>query len=164
MIWRTILWYYAIIWYNVISCYMLYYSRDTSWTRACRRRAEKGEVLLMEVGTLRYVLILSDNSACQAPVCAAAAWWFDNPRQKVVPRSRIPRNTSHFSLSACLPLLAETSRSNRSATARQPLVMLLATVYISFPFLLDWASAQAIERAVTLRYILITLVTSSMDY
>ena len=30
-------------------------------------------------------------------ICAVAAWWFDNPRQKVVPRSRIPRSTFHFS-------------------------------------------------------------------
>ena len=52
--------------------------------------AEKGEVLLRGAGTLRYVLILSENSA-------AAAWWFDNPRQKVVPESRIPRSISHFS-------------------------------------------------------------------
>ena len=29
-------------------------------------------------------------------ICAVAAWWFDNPDQKVVPRSRIPRSTSHF--------------------------------------------------------------------
>ena len=30
-------------------------------------------------------------------ICAVAAWWFDRPRQRVVPRSRIPRSTSHFS-------------------------------------------------------------------
>ena len=35
--------------------------------------SEKGEVLLRGVGTLRYVLILSDNSACQVPICAVAA-------------------------------------------------------------------------------------------
>ena len=29
-------------------------------------------------------------------ICAVAAWWFDDPRQKVVPGSRIPRSTSHF--------------------------------------------------------------------
>ena len=29
--------------------------------------------------------------------CAEAASWFDNPHQKVVPRSRIPRSTSHLS-------------------------------------------------------------------
>ena len=34
---------------------------------------EKGEVLLRGVGTLRYLLILSENSACQAPICAGAA-------------------------------------------------------------------------------------------
>ena len=28
---------------------------------------------------------------------AVAACWFDNPHQKVVPRNRIPRSTSHFS-------------------------------------------------------------------
>ena len=30
-------------------------------------------------------------------ICAVAAWWFNNPHQKVVPGSRIPRGTSHFS-------------------------------------------------------------------
>ena len=35
--------------------------------------SEKGEVLLRGVGTLRYVLILSENSACQVPICAVAA-------------------------------------------------------------------------------------------
>ena len=30
-------------------------------------------------------------------ICAVAAWRFDNPHQKVVPRSRIPRSTSHLS-------------------------------------------------------------------
>ena len=30
-------------------------------------------------------------------ICAVAVWCFDNPHQKVVPRSRIPRSTSHFS-------------------------------------------------------------------
>ena len=30
-------------------------------------------------------------------ICAVAAWWFDSPHQKVVPRSRIPRSTSHLS-------------------------------------------------------------------
>ena len=58
---------------------------------------EKEEVLLRGVGTLRYMFILSENSACQVPIRAVAAWWFDAPRQKVVPRSRIPRITSHFS-------------------------------------------------------------------
>ena len=29
--------------------------------------SEKGEVLLRGVGTLRYLLILSENSACQRP-------------------------------------------------------------------------------------------------
>ena len=61
----------------------------------------EGEVLLRGVGSLRYGLILSENSACQAPICAAAAWWFDNPRQQVVPRSQIPRSTSHLSYSVC---------------------------------------------------------------
>ena len=32
-----------------------------------------GEVLLRGVGTLRYSLILSENSACQVPVCAVVA-------------------------------------------------------------------------------------------
>ena len=36
-------------------------------------RSEKGEVLLRNVGTLRYVLILRDNSACQVPIRAVAA-------------------------------------------------------------------------------------------
>ena len=36
-------------------------------------------------------------------ICAVAAWWFDNPHQKVVPRSQISRSTSHFSWSAAAP-------------------------------------------------------------
>ena len=35
--------------------------------------SEKGEVLLRGVGTLRYLLILGENSACQVPICAVAA-------------------------------------------------------------------------------------------
>ena len=35
--------------------------------------SEKGEVILRRVGTLRYVSILSENSACQVPICAVAA-------------------------------------------------------------------------------------------
>ena len=35
--------------------------------------SENGEVLLRGVGTLRYLLILSENSAYQRPVCAVAA-------------------------------------------------------------------------------------------
>ena len=31
--------------------------------------SEKGEVLLRGVGTLRYLLILGENSACQVPIC-----------------------------------------------------------------------------------------------
>ena len=54
-----------------------------------------GEVLLRGVGTVRYLLILSENSACQVPTCAVAAGRFDNPRRQVVPRSQIPRSTSH---------------------------------------------------------------------
>ena len=42
------------------------------------------------------ILILSENSACQVPICAVAAWWFDTPHQKVVPRSRIPRRPPIF--------------------------------------------------------------------
>ena len=48
------------------------------------------------VGTLRYLLILGENSACQVPICAAAARWLDSPRPKVVHRSQIPRSTSHL--------------------------------------------------------------------
>ena len=61
------------------------------------RFLEKGEVLLRGVGTLRYLLIRSESSACQIPICAVAARWFYNPHQKVDPRSRIPRSTSHLS-------------------------------------------------------------------
>ena len=35
--------------------------------------SEKVEVLLRGVGTLPYMLILSENSACQVPICAVAA-------------------------------------------------------------------------------------------
>ena len=47
------------------------------------RTSEKGEVLLRGVGTLRYVLILGEISACQVHICAVAACWFDNPHQAV---------------------------------------------------------------------------------
>ena len=33
----------------------------------------KGEVLLTGVGSLRHFLILSENSACQVPICTVAA-------------------------------------------------------------------------------------------
>ena len=36
--------------------------------RSQRGPPEKGEVLLRGVGTLRYLFILSDNSACQVPM------------------------------------------------------------------------------------------------
>ena len=49
------------------------------------------------VGTLQYCSTLGESSACQVPIGAVAAWWFDNPHQKVVPRSRIHRSTSHLS-------------------------------------------------------------------
>ena len=43
----------------------------------CKLLSEKGEVtgkvLLRGVGTLRYCLILSENPACQVPICAVAA-------------------------------------------------------------------------------------------
>ena len=38
-----------------------------------RLSSEKGEVLLRGVGTLRHLLILTENSACQVPICAVAA-------------------------------------------------------------------------------------------
>ena len=38
-----------------------------------QRDSERGEVLPRGVGTLRHFLILSDNSACQGPICAVAA-------------------------------------------------------------------------------------------
>ena len=65
--------------------------------RVDAQMSEKGEVLLRGVGTLCSFLILSENSACQVPICAVAAWLYDNPHQQVVPRSRIPRSISHFS-------------------------------------------------------------------
>ena len=40
---------------------------------AQRLRSENGEVLLSGVGTLRYALILGENSACQVPICCAVA-------------------------------------------------------------------------------------------
>ena len=57
--------------------------------RAMTRVSEKGEVLLrgVGVGPLRCSSILGENSASQVPICALAARRFDNPHQKVVPRS-----------------------------------------------------------------------------
>ena len=40
--------------------------------RLAGRLSEKGGVLLMGVGTLRHLLILSESSACQVPICATA--------------------------------------------------------------------------------------------
>ena len=40
---------------------------------AALHMSEKGEMLLRGVDTLRYLLILSENSACQVPICAVAA-------------------------------------------------------------------------------------------
>ena len=51
--------------------------------------SEKGEVLLRGVGTLRHLFH-------QKHLCCGSLT-FENPHQKVVPRSRIPRSTSHFS-------------------------------------------------------------------
>ena len=54
------------------------------WGRARPLASEKGEVLLGGVGTLWYLSILSESSACQVPIRAMAAWWFDNLHPKVV--------------------------------------------------------------------------------
>ena len=53
-----------IIIYNDYMCIYIYI-----YTHLCIviGRAPEG------VGTLRYLLILSDNSACQVPICAVAA-------------------------------------------------------------------------------------------
>ena len=37
------------------------------------RRSEKGKVLLRGIGTPRFFFVLSENSACQVPICAVAA-------------------------------------------------------------------------------------------
>ena len=58
---------------------------------------EKGDLLLRGVGTPRYLFLTN----C---ICAVAAWWLDNPHQKVVPMSRIPRSSSHLSY-RYLPIL-----------------------------------------------------------
>ena len=42
----------------------------------------------------RHSTIFVSSTRC---TCAVAASWFDSPHRKVVPRSRIPRSTSHFS-------------------------------------------------------------------
>ena len=66
----------------------------------CSYRASalsENSVKISDLFVLRHVSILCEDSACQVPIRAAAARWFDNPHQKVVPRSRIPRSTSHFS-------------------------------------------------------------------
>ena len=67
---------------------------DRAWSpcgqRPCLKGSEKGEVLLRGVGTLRCFI----STEC---ICAVAAWWFDDPHQKVVPGSRILRCTSHVS-------------------------------------------------------------------
>ena len=58
-------------------------SEDRYISLLAELRSEKGEVLLRGVGTLRYLSILSESCAFQAPICAVAACWFDNPHQKV---------------------------------------------------------------------------------
>ena len=62
-----------------------YWSVRTS----CFLSPEKGEVFLRGVGTLRCCV----STKC---IFAVAAWWFDDPNQKVVPRRWIPRSTSHL--------------------------------------------------------------------
>ena len=58
-----------------------------------RGSAPEGRV----VGTLQHLLILSENSASQVPICAVSACRFDNPHQKWLRGAgRIPRSTSHF--------------------------------------------------------------------
>ena len=61
-----------------LSLYIYIYMYTLKWHAATRfmmsrNISEKGEMLLRGVGTLRYLLILSDNSACQVPICAVAA-------------------------------------------------------------------------------------------
>ena len=51
---------------------MLYYSIPLDGVQ--QGSSEKGEVLLGGIGTLRYLFTLSENSACQVPICAVAAW------------------------------------------------------------------------------------------
>ena len=46
-------------------------------------------------------------------ICAVAALCFDNPYQEVIPRSQIPRSTSHFSYSAFATLRGCLRRSPR---------------------------------------------------
>ena len=43
-------------------------------------------------GNRPYPLVLSENSTTSV----VAASWFDNPHQEAVPRSQIPRSTSHY--------------------------------------------------------------------
>ena len=64
--------------YIYIYIYIYIYTRRNGSDRALLKglaipRSETGEVLLMAVGTLGYFLILSENSACQVPICAVAA-------------------------------------------------------------------------------------------
>ena len=94
-------WYYYYYYYYYHHYYHYYYYYWYSWDRgdailcvyacmcacvqACKRRicawkgtsgshlSQKEEVLLRGVGTLRYFLILGENSACQVPTCAVAA-------------------------------------------------------------------------------------------
>ena len=80
----------------------------THWARyplsRCTPRSDLSDSLVRERGSApkggRHSTTCVNpqwNAACQVSICAVAAWWFDNPHQKVVPRSRIPRSTSHFS-------------------------------------------------------------------
>ena len=55
--------YIYIYLYIYIHTYICVHTADSIGRR-------RGEVLLRGVGTLRYFLILSENSACQVPICA----------------------------------------------------------------------------------------------
>ena len=58
--------------YTYVYIYIYMYIDVDTYTHTYRR-SEKGEVLLRGFGTLRYVLILGEVSACQVPICAVAA-------------------------------------------------------------------------------------------
>ena len=56
---------------RLAACLARLCGRAAAWPTRVGRK--KGEVLLRGVGTLRYLLVPSENSACQMPICAVAA-------------------------------------------------------------------------------------------
>jgi hypothetical protein len=78
--------------------------------------SEKGEVLLRVVLTPRYFSRTQPARLWKASCLQTICSWFDNPPQKVVPRSWVSRSASHFSHRNLTPLKSLQSCHGTSQT------------------------------------------------